>query len=190
LSERSAPRSGRAGWGRQLLAILLLPAMTTIVIPGVLVATGGTEIGWGYGWPWKAIPPLLGAATVIGGLRLVVETIGLLGTRGEGTLAPWDPTRRLVVRGPYRRVRNPMITGVAAIQLGEAVLLGSPSIAVWFGLFGLANAVYMPFVEEPGLLRRFGSDYEEYRRAVPRWIPRRTAWTPPDHRNTPGGGVS
>lgn len=147
--------------------------MTTIAVPGVLAYTGGIEPGWGLDWPWRALPPVAGAIAIVAGLRLVVETVSLLATRGEGTLAPWDPTRRLVVRGPYRRVRNPMITGVGLIQLGEAILLGSTSIATWFGLFALANAVYMPLVEEPGLVRRFGDEYRAYRRAVPRWIPRR-----------------
>jgi protein-S-isoprenylcysteine O-methyltransferase Ste14 len=91
---------------------------------------------------------------------------------GEGTLAPWDPTRKLVVRGPYRHVRNPMITGVLAILLGEAALFGSWPLLVWaFGFFAL-NAIYMPLVEEPGLVRRFGDDYVRYRRNVPRWLPR------------------
>jgi protein-S-isoprenylcysteine O-methyltransferase Ste14 len=150
--------------------------MTTIAIPGFLAYTGGTDVGWGIDPPWSALPVLAGALAIAAGLRLAVETIALFAARGEGTLAPWDPTRRLVVRGPYRRVRNPMITGVGLIQLGEAILLGSPSIATWFGLFALANALYMPLIEEPGLLRRFGDEYRVYRRAVPRWIPRRRPW--------------
>ena len=106
------------------------------------------------------------------GLRLMWETIGLFGRVGEGTLAPWDPTRKMVVQGPYRRVRNPMITGVGLVLLGEAVALGSVPIAIELGVFALANALWMPLVEEPGLARRFGAEYESYRREVPRWIPK------------------
>jgi protein-S-isoprenylcysteine O-methyltransferase Ste14 len=67
-----------------------------------------------------------------------------------------------------------MITGVGLILLGEVAILGSPAILIEFGLFALLNLTYIPLVEEPGLSARFGSEYEEYRRSVPRWIPRRT----------------
>jgi protein-S-isoprenylcysteine O-methyltransferase Ste14 len=86
--------------------------------------------------------------------------------------------RKLVVEGPYRHVRNPMITGVMSILLGEAVGLGSPPLLIWFALFFTVNAVYMPLVEEPGLARRFGDDYAVYKRNVPRWLPRPRPWTP------------
>ena len=52
--------------------------------------------------------------------------VALFARVGEGTLAPWDPTRRLVVESPYRRVRNPMISAVLAVLTGEALVLGSP----------------------------------------------------------------
>jgi protein-S-isoprenylcysteine O-methyltransferase Ste14 len=170
-------RRVRAPLWRQLLSVLLLPATMTIVIPALLVIAYGTSIGWQLPGIAAALPVLAGAVAVIAGLGLAIATIGLFGREGEGTLAPWDPTRRLVVRGPYRRVRNPMITGVGLIVLGEAAILGSPSILIAFGIFAVANLVYIPLIEEPGLIRRFGGEYEEYRRAVPRWIPRRTPWT-------------
>jgi hypothetical protein len=106
------------------------------------------------------------------------ETISLFSRVGEGTLAPWDPTRKLVVNGPYRRVRNPMITGVFLVLSGETLVLGVPQMAAWTAIFGLVNAIYMPLVEEPGLVKRFGKDYVTYRDNVPRWIPRRRPWVP------------
>ena len=122
------------------------------------------------------IPVLAGAALIATGLALMHRTISLFARAGEGTLAPWDPTRRLVVRGPYGYVRNPMITGVLCILLGETALFGSIGILVWAVLFVAINAVWFPLVEEPGLRQRFGEEYETYRRQVPRWIPRRTPW--------------
>lgn len=56
-------------------------------------------------------------------------------------------------------------------------MLGSTAILVEFAVFALANALWMPLVEEPGLVRRFGEDYLAYKRAVPRWIPRRRPWS-------------
>jgi protein-S-isoprenylcysteine O-methyltransferase Ste14 len=169
---------GRPSLWRQLRAIGPLPAMATVVIPLLLVLIWGAEVGWGLPGAAAALPVLASAGLAIPGLLLMKETIGLFAIEGEGTLAPWDPTRKLVVRGPYRRVRNPMISGVAMVILGEALILGSPAILIEFAVFALANAIYIPLVEEPGLVRRFGDEYLEYRRAVPRWFPRRRPWEP------------
>ncbi len=97
---------------------------------------------------------------------------------GEGTPAPWDPPRRLVVRGVYRRVRNPMISGVIFTLCGEALIFQSLPLAIWAALFVLANMVYIPNFEEPGLEKRVGEDYRVYKANVPRWIPRLTPWQP------------
>ncbi|GDY30584.1 methyltransferase family protein [Gandjariella thermophila] len=121
---------------------------------------------------------MVGGLAALAGLALVVRTVRLFATEGSGTLAPWDPPRRMVVRGPYRYVRNPMISGVMAILLGETLALGSPALAVWFAAFVAVNAAYIPLMEEPGLTRRFGADYVAYRRAVPRWLPRLHPWQP------------
>jgi len=98
---------------------------------------------------------------------------------GQGTPAPWNPPKKLVVRGPYRHVRNPMITSVLFVLLAEALLLRSWPLAGWLIIFFLANAIYFPLVEERGLVRRFGEDYLQYKRHVPRWLPKVTPWTLP-----------
>jgi protein-S-isoprenylcysteine O-methyltransferase Ste14 len=153
---------------RHAAAVLLLPGVVALGIPALLVASGDTAITW---------PGVLAGAASIGiGLVLVVRTVALFASHGDGTLAPWDPTSRLVVRGPYRRVRNPMISGVLFVLLGEAAVFGSVPVLLWFGAVFALNAVYIPLVEEPGLRDRFGDDYERYRRHVPRWIPRLTPW--------------
>jgi protein-S-isoprenylcysteine O-methyltransferase Ste14 len=164
---------------RHVLAILLLPVTAAIVVPAVLVWwADDVDVGWGLpsGLRWLSV--LAGLVLLGVGLVLVVWTIRLFVTVGRGTLAPWDPTSRLVVRGPYRHVRNPMISGVACVLAGEAALLGSRALLLWLAGFVCVNAIYLPLVEEPGLRRRFGSDYEEYRANVPRWVPRLRAWTP------------
>ena len=106
------------------------------------------------------------------GAALFVSTVYLFATAGRGTLAPWDPPARLVVRGPYRFVRNPMITGVLLIIVAEALFFRSMPIAVWAAVFFVINAIYLPLFEEPGLERRFGDDYRQYKRDVPRLLPR------------------
>lgn len=107
------------------------------------------------------------------------QTISLFVRVGKGTLAPWMPTQKLVVRGIYRHVRNPMISGVSCVLLGESSLFGSFPLSLWFLFFLLLNMIYIPIFEEPGLENRFGDDYKLYKENVPRWIPRLTAWEPP-----------
>ena len=99
---------------------------------------------------------------------------------GDGTAAPWDPPQRLVVVGPYRHVRNPMLTGVIAILFAESLLLQSWPIGIWATVFSIGNAIYFPLVEEPGLLARFGDDYRVYCQHVGRWIPRLSPWQQPE----------
>jgi protein-S-isoprenylcysteine O-methyltransferase Ste14 len=156
---------------RQLHAVVLLPVTVTVVAPALILWRTGAGLA---AWPLVAA----GVALIGTGLALVSWTIALFARIGEGTLAPWDPTARLVVAGPYRHVRNPMISGVLAILLGEAALFGSVALLVLFGTVFLVNAVYFPLVEEPGLRRRFGDDYETYSANVPRWLPRLRPWEP------------
>jgi protein-S-isoprenylcysteine O-methyltransferase Ste14 len=164
---------------RHVRAIGLLPVSATLVVPAVLVwATGEVNVGWGLPAAAAWLPVVLGAALIGVGLYLAARTIALFAHVGQGTLAPWDPTSRLVVLGPYRHVRNPMISGVLFILLGEAALLGSIPQLVWAALFFAANALWMPLVEEPGLRRRFGADYDAYAANVPRWLPRLRPWEP------------
>jgi protein-S-isoprenylcysteine O-methyltransferase Ste14 len=148
---------------RHLLAIGLLPGVVTLLVPALIVS--GDEVA---SWPLS----LLGAVLIALGVVLIAQTVALFATVGDGTLAPWDPTARLVVRGPYRRVRNPMISGVLFVLLGEALVFGSLALLAWWAVVFAINAVYFPLVEEPGLRRRFGADYEAYRASVPRWLPR------------------
>jgi protein-S-isoprenylcysteine O-methyltransferase Ste14 len=161
-------------------AIALLPVVGAGVVPALILATSGWgTIGWGGGAVAAVVTVALGAVIAAAGLALVRRTIALLARLGEGTLAPWDPTTKLVVAGPYRYVRNPMITGVALVLLGEAAAFGSLGILAWAGLFGAINAVWFPLVEEPALERRFGDAYRDYMANVPRWIPRRRPWDGP-----------
>lgn len=168
---------------RHVRAVLLLPGIVTVGVPGLIVWRTGVDPGFGADPPLAVPLVALGAVLVLGGLLLVIRTVALFAREGEGTLAPWDETQRLVVRGPYRRVRNPMLSGVFAILLGEALLLGSVPLLLWFAGVVLVNALYMPLVEEPGLMRRFGEEYEVYRANVPRWVPRVTSWSQPPRRS-------
>jgi len=163
---------------KHVRAVLLLPGMVLVVTPATIVYLTGMDT---FGL-WQSIPlvrivlALVGLAFVVEGLVLMVSTVRLFATVGQGTLAPWNPTQRLVVRGVYRYVRNPMISGVCSILFGEALLTCSFPLLCWFAFAVTVNMIYIPLVEEPGLVRRFGNEYVAYRQNVPRWIPRRTPW--------------
>ena len=159
---------------RWLVAILVLPGTALVVVPLALLGLGD---GFQIADPatvqfWLA--SILGAM----GLFFGLWTMLLFVRFGEGTAAPWDPPIRLVVRGPYRHVRNPMIVGVVIMLLAESLLCESWWIFGWLCVFFVGNAVYFPRFEEPGLRRRFGQDYEVYCAHVGRWIPRLTPWVP------------
>lgn len=154
---------------KQIRAILLLPSTVTIVIPATILYC--TEWSLSY-----KILPIIGSLFVIVGLALMVWTNRLFSTVGKGTLAPWNPPQRFVVCGIYQHVRNPMLLGVFSILVGEAIFFGSPPLLGLFTIFCLLNMIYIPFVEEPGLAKRFGDDYLLYKKHVPRWIPRLRPW--------------
>ena len=163
---------------KHLRAIMMLPGMVLVVIPGTILWLAGTDsLGL-----WQSVPasrivlPVIGVICICLGLVLMVATIRLFVTVGKGTLAPWEPTQKLVVQGVYRHVRNPMISGVILVLLGESVLTASLPLFCWFLVAALINAAYIPLSEEPGLVKRFGEDYLIYKRNVPRWVPRWTPW--------------
>jgi len=82
-----------------------------------------------------------------------------------------------VAVGPYRFVRNPMISGVALMLIGQALLRGSWLMGIWAGVFIFINHIYFVLADEPGLERRFGENYRIYKANVPRWVPRIWPWS-------------
>jgi protein-S-isoprenylcysteine O-methyltransferase Ste14 len=160
---------------RHLAAVAILPFAVTVLIPIWLTARYEAPVMGGAG---LMVLRVLGIITVGLGLFLFAHSLARFATEGDGTLAPWDPPRKLVVRGPYRFVRNPMISGVILILLGEALLLHSPALGAWAVTFFAMNAIVIPFIEEPQLRDRFGDAYIEYCNNVPRLIPRVTPWVP------------
>jgi protein-S-isoprenylcysteine O-methyltransferase Ste14 len=161
---------------KQLLS-LILPFIVIVLIPFLIQRGFKIPPIRNQGvWPFTLFAA--GLALMIAGLSGIAWTVSLFISIGKGTLAPWSPTKRLVVIGPYAHVRNPMIMSVVAVLLGEALFFGSWPILVWaIAVFAL-NHIYFILSEEPGLRRRFGAEYETYKRNVPRWLPRLRPWKP------------
>ena len=154
----------------------ILPFTVLLIIPAAILWATGFKVGWGLGLPWDAVILLAGGLLMGTGMYFLSITIWLFINIGRGTLAPWSPTRKLVVIGPYRHVRNPMISGVLMTLLGESIVFGSLGILICFLLFFIINHIYFIYSEEPGLTKRFGDEYLTYKRNVPRWIPRLRPW--------------
>lgn len=158
-------------------AILILPGTALVYVPALIVwLTRGS--GFAASLPgasatrWLAALPLAAASLV-----LMVWTMRLFASKGGGgTPAPWDPIRNLIILGPYRYVRNPMLTGVILFLAAEAIFFRSVPITLWMALFFVMNTVYFAFSEEPQLEKRYGQPYTDYKRNVGRWIPRLTPY--------------
>jgi len=154
-------------------AILILPGTVLVYIPALLVwLTQETSFAASFP-PGSAILWLAGLLFAAAGLTLMIWTMQLFAVAGGGgTPAPWDPIKNFVVLGPYRYVRNPMLMGVNLVLVAEALLLQSIAILLWMITFVILNTIYFALSEEPELEKRFGDAYRDYKRNVPRWIPR------------------
>jgi protein-S-isoprenylcysteine O-methyltransferase Ste14 len=155
---------------KQLRDIIILPFTVTFIIPYFLFNSKEEII------PHNLSLKGIGWMIAVAGSALFVYTVFLFKTIGYGTLAPWSPTQKLIVEGPYKYCRNPMISGVFFMLVGEGMMLYSVNILVWAFSFFIINTVYFIFIEERELLQRFGSDYLKYKKHVPRWIPRFTPY--------------
>jgi protein-S-isoprenylcysteine O-methyltransferase Ste14 len=167
-------------WWRHLISILIAPVVMTLLIPALILDWPHLHVP-NYGSPLIVGLVTVGGLLIAGGLGLWAWTVVLFDRKGKGTLGIGnilgEPVH-LVVAGPYRHVRNPMITGVLAILLGEAAVTASVGLLAWFAVFFGCLATVIRFWEEPHLAQRYGSEYVNYRQNVPAWIPRISAWTP------------
>jgi protein-S-isoprenylcysteine O-methyltransferase Ste14 len=164
-------------WFRHLLSIAIVPFTVAVLVPlwiarryHVEPSLGGSASEW--------ILQVAGLGLLALGLVFFAASLRRFATEGHGTLAPWDPPRELVLRGPYRYVRNPMISGVVLVLFGESLVLVSAAHAEWAACFLAVNLLYIPLIEEPQLRSRFGAAYLEYCRHVPRVVPRLRPWVP------------
>src|SRR5215207_6293766 len=151
---------------------LVAPGVVVGLIPYLLTRWQAREP-----LPYWAPVRVLGAILLVAGLIALVGAFVRFVVEGFGTPAPVAAPERLVVGGVYRYVRNPMYVAVLAAIVGQALLLGRLAL-LYAGAAWLVVAAFVRWYEEPTLTRRFGADYEAYRRAVPAWWPRLHPWEP------------
>jgi protein-S-isoprenylcysteine O-methyltransferase Ste14 len=150
---------------RTLIFTIFVPGFWTVAMPYLLLPRGTRPDLGGVraaGWLFIAAGIALYLACAFWGFAL----------RGRGTPLPIDPPKKLVVEGPYGIVRNPMYWSVASVMLGEAAVFHAIAIAELAVAFFAGLNVFVLLYEEPALRRKFGVEYEEYCRRVPRWLPR------------------
>jgi protein-S-isoprenylcysteine O-methyltransferase Ste14 len=131
-----------------------------------------------YGLPLSSAPGfvLVGSVLIVAAIALLVHSFARFALEGLGTPAPIAPTERLVIGGIYRHVRNPMYVAVLSIILGQALLFSSWSVVAYAVIGAIVMGSFVKLYEEPTLARRYGAEYETYRRNVPGWLPRLTPW--------------
>ncbi|MBA3447014.1 MAG: isoprenylcysteine carboxylmethyltransferase family protein [Pseudaminobacter sp.] len=135
---------------------ILAPGIVAGLVPWMLTGWRGPPVAPGY--------RLIGMLLVLAGLVVLVDAIA--------RFALVAPTERLVIGGAYRFVRNPMYVAVLSILVGQALLFAEWRLAAYAGFV----VAFVRHYEEPTLARRYGVEYEAYRRAVPGWLPRLTPW--------------
>jgi protein-S-isoprenylcysteine O-methyltransferase Ste14 len=161
-------RTSRAALGSTLFFVVA-PGTIAGLVPWLITR-------WEFDRPWLPAQ-VAGAALIVAGLVPLV-TAFVEFTRAGGTPAPPAPTSTLVVSGFNRYVRNPMYVGLVLIISGQALLFGRLGLLLYAALVWAVTASFVLGYEEPSLTRRFGSQYDAYRRAVPAWIPRLHPWQP------------
>ena len=155
------------GLDNRQLKSFLLPISAILVIPFFCLSC----------WPpdpksFSLIRFLAGMISMSVGFIFLTTCVIYFKVEGGGTLAPWAPPQKLVIRGPYAYTRNPMLSGVLMVIFGQTLLLSSWALFVWLLIFCAVNTIYFVYSEEPGLERRFGDEYRQYKQRVPRWLPR------------------
>ncbi|TIO50221.1 MAG: isoprenylcysteine carboxylmethyltransferase family protein [Mesorhizobium sp.] len=153
-------------------------ALFLIAAPGVVAGLIPWLLTDHYRMPLSMVPGFvpLGWILVIGAAGILLHAFARFALEGLGTPAPVAPTEKLVVGGIYRHVRNPMYVAVLSIILGQALIFSSWVVFVYGLIAAAAMISFVKIYEEPTLARRYGAEYETYRRAVPGWLPRITPW--------------
>ena len=153
---------------RAFLAFLVLPGMAAGVVPLALSLFD----------PFKGDGNLFGLIMIGIGFSILLWCVLDFYVSGKGTLAPWDPPKKLVIVGLYRHVRNPMYVGVLFILLGWIIVTASPMVFGFTLILSIAFHFRVVTSEEPWAEMTFGYEWLGYKNNVPRWLPRLRGYDP------------
>jgi protein-S-isoprenylcysteine O-methyltransferase Ste14 len=150
------------------------PGLEAGIGPWLVVRVAGSDLD---GWP--VLLRVLGGAMIAVAVAVLLDVFVRFVGDGAGTPSPAAPARHLLVRGAFRHVRHPMYVATAAAIVGEALLFAQPILLIGAAAYVAAMRALTFYAEEPRLARRFGGEYDAYRRAVPGWWPRLRPWRGP-----------
>jgi protein-S-isoprenylcysteine O-methyltransferase Ste14 len=151
---------------KTLIWSIFVPGTVTLVVPYLLLLSRANYLNFEFSYL-----RLLGLLPIVAGVMLYIWCAWDFTFTGKGTPAPFDPPKELVVKGPYRYVRNPMYIFVGLALAGEAIVFKSLRVLI-FTVAALAFLrVWVLVYEEPTLRRKFGEAYKNYCRRVSRWLP-------------------
>jgi protein-S-isoprenylcysteine O-methyltransferase Ste14 len=166
----------RDAYLRVVIFILGLPLLIGVVLPIGLARF--LEIQFRIGTTLTAVAlQLLGMIAACVGMAMFISALAQIAARAR-TEAVWELPARLVIRGSYRWVRNPLVSGVLFLLGGEALVLQSWPHGAYALVFLVASVQYIALLEEPQLEARYGDEYRVYRQHVMRLMPRLRPWTP------------
>jgi protein-S-isoprenylcysteine O-methyltransferase Ste14 len=153
-----------------LVFLVVAPGLVAGFVPWIISRWQVRE------FPGDAVFRPLGLALITVGALVLLEAFARFALEGFGTPAPVYPTDRLITRGAYRFVRNPMYLAVEALILGQAALFGVFDLVIYAAMIAVAFHLFVVWVEEPTLRRHFPADYRRYSANVHRWLPRFMPW--------------
>ena len=151
---------------RALISFLVLPGIGAFLLPLMIAAID----------PWRKNILWPGAIVMLIGGILLLWCVRDFYVAGKGTLAPWDPPKRLVLIGLYRYVRNPMYIGVLTLVVGWTICLASPLLALYTIALAIGFHLRVVVNEEPFLNSKFADEWLRYSSNVGRWLPRFKPW--------------
>jgi protein-S-isoprenylcysteine O-methyltransferase Ste14 len=148
-----------------ILVTLLIPLVALVVIPYLFVS-----INLAY-WPsiigvWQ----IIAVALILIGLILTISVSIAHARAGKSTPVPFKAPKKFIANGPYTFSRNPMYVGMLVVLIGEALLLQAPWMLVFIAFLYILFILYIEFDEEPRMIQRFGTSYQDYMKKVPRWL--------------------
>lgn len=144
---------------RAILAFFALPVTVAGLVPWMISMIPAADA-------WRSP---CGFVLIALGISVHLPSVISFYRHGRGTLAPWDPPRQLVIQDLYRFNRNPMYIGVTSVLFGWALVTGNPWNHAYAAIMLMIFHLRVVFYEEREMARLFGSDWDAYRRAVPRW---------------------
>ncbi|MEW5768207.1 MAG: isoprenylcysteine carboxylmethyltransferase family protein [bacterium] len=148
---------------KNLLFTLVVSGTVAVYVPFLLAENRSPTLG---------VVSVIAFALLVMGVAIYAWCVWDFATFGRGTPLPIDAPKKLIVRGLYRYTRNPMYVGVLTVILCWAVMFQSVVLVLYALVVGTLFHLFVVIYEEPHLQRVFGSEYDNYRSQVGRWLPK------------------